>query len=95
MFDTDHRDVGRVGAFLVDPTDQAITHLVVHQSHLFGSRSVTIPLTEIADVSERAEEGGGDGSVRLTSRLAEIRPREDVEVNSDSGAPHSVGSRAS
>jgi uncharacterized protein YrrD len=49
---TDGR-VGRVDEFLVDPTSEHITHLVLREGHLWGQRDVTIPVSQI----ERIEEG--------------------------------------
>jgi hypothetical protein len=43
---TDGR-VGRVDEFLIDPTNDHITHLVLREGHLWGQKDVTIPLSEI------------------------------------------------
>jgi sporulation protein YlmC with PRC-barrel domain len=45
--------VGRVDEFLVDPANGHISHLVLHEGHLWGQKDVTIPLAKI----DRIEEG--------------------------------------
>ncbi len=49
--------VGVIDEFLVDPRDDAITHLVLREGHLWGQKYVTIPVSQIAHIVE--------GSVRL------------------------------
>ena len=44
--------IGRVDEFLVDPTNDRITHLVLREGHLWGRRDVTIPVNHIARVEE-------------------------------------------
>lgn len=48
---TDGR-VGRVGAFLTEPTNGRITHLVLREGHLWGQKDVTIPASEIDRIEE-------------------------------------------
>jgi uncharacterized membrane protein len=45
-------DVGRVGEFLVDPTNGRIRHLVLREGHPWGRRDVTIPISQIDQVLE-------------------------------------------
>ncbi len=40
-------DVGRVDEFVVDPTNEHITHLVLREGHLWGKKDVTIPVANI------------------------------------------------
>jgi hypothetical protein len=44
--------VGRVHEFLVEPTSERITHLVLHEGHLWGQRAVTIPVAQIDRLDE-------------------------------------------
>ena len=37
-------DVGRVDEFLINPDNDRITHLVVHEGHLWGQKDITIPI---------------------------------------------------
>jgi sporulation protein YlmC with PRC-barrel domain len=44
--------VGQVDEFLVDPENSHITHLILHEGHLWGQKDVTIPVSEIDRVEE-------------------------------------------
>ena len=39
--------IGRVDEFLVNPTNNHISHLVLREGHLWGQKDVTIPVSEI------------------------------------------------
>jgi sporulation protein YlmC with PRC-barrel domain len=43
-------DVGKVDEFLVNPTNNCISHLVMRKGHLWGARDVTIPVSEIEEI---------------------------------------------
>jgi sporulation protein YlmC with PRC-barrel domain len=45
-------EVGRVDEFLVDPEDGQITHLVMREGHLWGSKEIAIPVSAIAQIKE-------------------------------------------
>jgi sporulation protein YlmC with PRC-barrel domain len=78
--DSSGNSIGRVDAFVIDPTDQAITHLVVQHGHLFGTRCVTIPLSDLADVTPQTA-NTGTRTVHLRSTYTEIADREDVSLS--------------
>jgi sporulation protein YlmC with PRC-barrel domain len=44
--------VGHVDAFLVDPENDHITHLILGEGHLWGQKDVTIPVSEIERIEE-------------------------------------------
>ncbi len=46
--------VGSVDEFIVDPANGEITHLVLRQGHLWGQRTITIPVTGIAAMDDEA-----------------------------------------
>ena len=46
--------IGKVDEFLVDPENDAITHLVLREGHLWGKKDVTIPVSEIDKIDEEA-----------------------------------------
>ena len=48
---TDGR-VGRVDEFLINPENNAITHLVLREGHLWGQKNITIPLSQIDHIEE-------------------------------------------
>jgi sporulation protein YlmC with PRC-barrel domain len=44
--------VGRVDEFLINPIDNAITHLVLREGHLWGQKNITIPMSQIDRIEE-------------------------------------------
>lgn len=50
--------VGRLDELVVDPSDDHITHVVLHRGHLWSAKDVTVPLSAVSMI-------GGD-VVRLT-----------------------------
>jgi sporulation protein YlmC with PRC-barrel domain len=44
--------IGRVDEFLIDPTNDSITHLVMREGHLWGQKDVTIPVSQIDHYEE-------------------------------------------
>jgi sporulation protein YlmC with PRC-barrel domain len=43
---------GRVDEFLIDPTNEHITHLVLREGHLWGQKDVTIPISAIDHIED-------------------------------------------
>ena len=48
---TDGR-VGHVDEFLINPTNDTISHLVLREGHLWGQKNITIPLSQIDRIEE-------------------------------------------
>jgi sporulation protein YlmC with PRC-barrel domain len=44
--------VGRIDEFLVDPTSDYITHLIMREGHLWGQKDVSIPVSQIDRIEE-------------------------------------------
>jgi uncharacterized protein YrrD len=44
--------VGKVDEFLIDPTSEKVTHLVLREGHLWGQRDVLIPISAISHMDE-------------------------------------------
>ncbi len=44
--------VGKVDEFLIDPTTEQITHIVLREGHLWGKKDVTIPAAEIERIAD-------------------------------------------
>jgi sporulation protein YlmC with PRC-barrel domain len=44
--------IGRVDEFLIDPDNDAITHLVLREGHLWGQKDVSIPVGQIDHYKE-------------------------------------------
>ncbi|WP_329587088.1 PRC-barrel domain-containing protein [Kitasatospora sp. NBC_01250] len=69
----DDGEVGRVQGLLVDPRDQGVTHVLLKEGHLWGRKTVAIP---IDDVSWQA----GVVTTRLSkAQLADLPP---VDIDS-------------
>jgi hypothetical protein len=45
--------IGRVDEFLINPIDNAITHLVLREGHLWGKKNITIPIDQIDHIEEK------------------------------------------
>lgn len=46
--------IGKLDEFLIDPTNEQITHLIIREGHLWNRRDITIPISEV----DRIEEDG-------------------------------------
>jgi hypothetical protein len=42
--------IGQVRGLAVDPSDHHVTHVLLDEGHLWGKRTVAIPITAVADV---------------------------------------------
>ena len=65
-------DIGRIQGFVIDPTDHQLTHVLLDEGHLWGTKRVAIPISAVKDVSD---------GVRLSLTKAEVGelPAVDVE----------------
>lgn len=73
-----HR-LGHLHSFVVDPASHDVTHLTLQQGHLLGRRDVTIPVAEIAAMTEDVIRLRNDGApthpCRHRGRWLPARPR--------------------
>ena len=46
--------VGNVDEFLVAPSDNKITHVVLREGHLWGKKDITIPVSEVDKITDDA-----------------------------------------
>jgi sporulation protein YlmC with PRC-barrel domain len=46
--------VGKIDEVLVDPENNTITHIVLREGHLWGKKDITIPVSEIKEITEEA-----------------------------------------
>lgn len=44
--------VGKADDFLVDPTDDQVTHLIIREGVLWGKKDITIPISEVDRIEE-------------------------------------------
>jgi sporulation protein YlmC with PRC-barrel domain len=45
-------EIGRVEGFLVDPSDDRVTHVLLQEGHLWGRKEVTIPISAVTAVTD-------------------------------------------
>jgi sporulation protein YlmC with PRC-barrel domain len=45
-------DIGRVQGLLVDPSDEHVTHVLLEEGHLWGKKTVAIPIGTVTDVKD-------------------------------------------
>ena len=61
-------DIGRVQGLIVDPQDHAVTHVLLQEGHLWGKKTVGIPIGSVTRV-------GGNVRVELTkAELGDLPP---------------------
>ena len=84
----DDHVVGHVDGFIVDP-DDGITHIIVERGHLWGHRTVTIPMREVESVTSdrlhlraRRDEIGGFPTMPFHHHES-VDPRTGVSGDSD------------
>ena len=65
-------EIGRVEGFVIDPSDHSLTHILLAEGHLWDKKTVGIPLSAVADVSD---------GVRLTLTKAEVGDLPPVELH--------------
>lgn len=65
--------IGRVDEFLINPSNDHITHLVMHEGHLWGQKDVTIPVSQIDHYQ--------DNTVYLKLNKEDIEKLPDIPVN--------------
>lgn len=63
--------IGRVRGLVVDPRDNAVTHVLLDEGHLWGKQEITIPVTRVADVAD---------GIRLSLTKDEVRELPLVEI---------------
>jgi hypothetical protein len=65
-------EIGRIHGFVINPTDHALTHIILDEGHLWGQKTVAIPITAIKDL------GAG---VRLSITKEEVGNLPSVELH--------------
>ena len=65
-------NIGRVRGLVIDPSDHHVTHFLLDEGHLFGAKTVTIPIGAVTSV---------DDGVRLNLSRDQVRdlPAIDIE----------------
>jgi sporulation protein YlmC with PRC-barrel domain len=64
-------EIGRVQGLVIDPSDHRVTHVLLDEGHLWGKKTVTIPIEAVANV---------DVGVRLTLTKDQVRDLPPVDL---------------
>jgi sporulation protein YlmC with PRC-barrel domain len=64
--------IGRVKGLGIDPTDHQVTHVLLDEGHLWGERTVSIPISAVTGV---------DDGVRLNLTKDQVRDLPPVELD--------------
>ena len=64
--------IGRVQGLVIDPSDHHVTHVLLDEGHLWGQKTVAIPIGAVTHV---------DGGVRLKLTKDEVRDLPAVELD--------------
>jgi len=64
-------EIGRIHGFVIDPADHGLTHVILEQGHLWGKKTVAIPVSAIHDI---------DDGVRLRITKAEVGDLPSVDL---------------
>jgi hypothetical protein len=63
--------IGRVRGLIIDPTDHHVTHVLLDEGHLWGEKTVAIPIAAVNDVAN---------GVRLDLTKDQVRDLPPVDV---------------
>jgi hypothetical protein len=63
--------IGKVQGLVVDPSDHHVTHVLLDEGHLWGQKTVAIPISAVKDVQD---------GVRLNLTKDEVRDLPPVEI---------------
>jgi sporulation protein YlmC with PRC-barrel domain len=64
--------IGRVRGLVIDPSDHHVTHILLDEGHLWGEKTVAIPITAVTRVGE---------VIRLSLTTDEVRDLPSVDID--------------
>ena len=64
-------DIGRVCGLVVDPADEQVTHVLLEEGHLWGKKTVGIPIGSVESVTN---------GIRLQLSKDEVRDLPEIEL---------------
>jgi hypothetical protein len=64
-------EIGRIHGFVIDPTNHQLTHILLDEGHLWGKKTVAIPIGSVKDVN---------AGVRLSLTKAEVGDLPEVDL---------------
>ena len=65
-------DIGRIAGFVIDPADHHLTHVLLDEGHLWGTKRVAVPISAVKDVSD---------GVQLNLTKAEVGDLPPVDLD--------------
>jgi sporulation protein YlmC with PRC-barrel domain len=65
-------EIGRIHGFVIDPTDHRLTHFLLDEGHLWGKKTVAIPISAVKDVNL---------GVRLSITKAEVGDLPEIDLS--------------
>jgi hypothetical protein len=65
-------EIGRIHGFVIDPADHGLTHIILDEGHLWGKKTVAIPISAIRDIND---------GVRLSITKEEVGNLPSVDLN--------------
>ena len=65
-------DIGRVQGLVIDPSNHRVTHVLLQEGHLWGSKDVAIPISTVVGV---------DDGIQLSLTKQEIQDLPPVDIN--------------
>lgn len=65
-------DIGKVKGLVIDASSHHVTHVLLQEGHLWGSKEVAIPITAVTDVADGIR-------LNMTKRQVEDLPPVDIE----------------
>lgn len=67
-------EIGRVQGLVVDPVDHGVTHVLLQEGHLWGKKTIAIPIRAVTDVG---------GNVKVAMSKAELGELPAVDLDED------------
>lgn len=65
-------EIGRIRGFVVDPADHRLTHVLLDEGHLWGKKTVAIPISAVKDVNL---------GLRLNLTKAEVGDLPEIDLS--------------
>jgi sporulation protein YlmC with PRC-barrel domain len=64
--------IGRIRGLVIDPSDHHVTHVLLDEGHLWGKKTITIPINAVKDAKD---------GVRLNLTKDQVRDLPEVDVD--------------
>jgi hypothetical protein len=64
-------EIGSIQGFVIDPSDHHLTHILLEEGHLWGKKTVALPIGAVKDLN---------GGVRLSVTKAEVGDLPEIDL---------------